>query len=96
MPPTRPRTLPSGFIPPCLPIKAPRPPAGAVWLHQIGQPVESILRISVLIDDILPFNPTQFPEGMNENVSQVGNGFTCGEAEPLPRAAMRPPRLPAA
>ena len=32
---TRPHTLPSGFIPPCLPTKAPRPPAGAVWLHEI-------------------------------------------------------------
>ena len=35
MPPLRPRTLPSGFIPPCLPTKALRPPAGAVWLHEI-------------------------------------------------------------
>jgi ATP-dependent DNA ligase len=35
MPPLRPRTLPAGFIPPCLPTKAPRPPAGAVWLHEI-------------------------------------------------------------
>jgi hypothetical protein len=26
---TRPRTLPTGFIQPCLPINAPRPPAGA-------------------------------------------------------------------
>jgi bifunctional non-homologous end joining protein LigD len=34
MPPLRPRTLPSGFIPPCLPTKAPRPPA-AMWLHEI-------------------------------------------------------------
>ena len=34
MPPLRPRTLPSGFIPPCLPTKALRPPAGAVWLHE--------------------------------------------------------------
>ena len=31
----RPRTLPVGFIQPCLPIKAPRPPVGAVWLHEI-------------------------------------------------------------
>jgi bifunctional non-homologous end joining protein LigD len=31
----RPRTLPSGFIPPCLPTKAPRPPSGAMWLHEI-------------------------------------------------------------
>jgi bifunctional non-homologous end joining protein LigD len=29
------RTLPAGFIPPCLPTKAPRPPVGAVWLHEI-------------------------------------------------------------
>ena len=35
MPPSRPRTLPAGFIPPCLPTKAPRPPSGAVWLHEI-------------------------------------------------------------
>jgi ATP-dependent DNA ligase len=27
----RPRTLPLGFIPPCLPTKAPRP----MWLHEI-------------------------------------------------------------
>ena len=32
---SRPRTFPSGFIPPCLPTKAPRPPSGAVWLHEI-------------------------------------------------------------
>ena len=32
---TRPRTLPVGFIPPCLPIKAPKPPTGAAWLHKI-------------------------------------------------------------
>jgi bifunctional non-homologous end joining protein LigD len=32
---SRPRTLPSGFIPPCLPTKAPRPPSGAMWLHEI-------------------------------------------------------------
>jgi bifunctional non-homologous end joining protein LigD len=30
----RPRTMPVGFIQPCLPIKAPRPPVGAVWLHE--------------------------------------------------------------
>ena len=35
MPPTRPRTLPVGFIQPCLPIKAPKPPTGAAWLHEI-------------------------------------------------------------
>src|SRR6478609_8846288 len=35
MPPLRPRTLPSGFIPPCLPTKAPRPPSGGLWLHEI-------------------------------------------------------------
>ena len=27
--------MPVGFIQPCLPIKAPRPPIGAVWLHEI-------------------------------------------------------------
>jgi bifunctional non-homologous end joining protein LigD len=37
--PTTPRrrdlTLPAGFIPPCLPMMAPRPPSGPVWLHEI-------------------------------------------------------------
>jgi bifunctional non-homologous end joining protein LigD len=32
---SRPRTLPAGFIPPCLPMKAPKPPSGALWLHEI-------------------------------------------------------------
>jgi ATP-dependent DNA ligase len=27
------RALPPGFIAPCLPTSAPRPPSGAVWLH---------------------------------------------------------------
>ena len=29
------RTLPAGFIQPCLPMKAPKPPSGALWLHEI-------------------------------------------------------------
>jgi hypothetical protein len=29
-----PRTLPAGFIAPCLPTKAPTP-SGDVWLHEI-------------------------------------------------------------
>jgi bifunctional non-homologous end joining protein LigD len=32
---SHPRTLPAGFITPCLPTKAPRPPSGAMWLHEI-------------------------------------------------------------
>src|SRR6478672_12179028 len=32
---SRPRTLPAGFIQPCLPTKAPRPPSGGMWLHEI-------------------------------------------------------------
>ena len=32
---SRPRPLPPGFIPPCLPTKAPRPPSDDVWLHEI-------------------------------------------------------------
>jgi hypothetical protein len=28
-------TLPAGFIPPCLPVKAPTPPSGGAWLHEI-------------------------------------------------------------
>jgi bifunctional non-homologous end joining protein LigD len=29
------RILPAGFVPPCLPTKASRPPSGAMWLHEI-------------------------------------------------------------
>jgi ATP dependent DNA ligase-like protein len=32
---SHPRTLPTGFIQPCLPTKAPKPPSGALWLHEI-------------------------------------------------------------
>ena len=28
-------SLPPGFVPPCLPTKAPQPPTGALWLHEI-------------------------------------------------------------
>ena len=28
-------TLPTGFIPPCLPMTAPHPPSGPLWLHEI-------------------------------------------------------------
>jgi ATP dependent DNA ligase-like protein len=28
-------SLPRGFVPPCLPIKAPQPPTGDAWLHEI-------------------------------------------------------------
>jgi ATP-dependent DNA ligase len=31
----RSRTLPPGFIAPCLPISGPQPPSGALWLHEI-------------------------------------------------------------
>jgi bifunctional non-homologous end joining protein LigD len=31
----RSRTLPAGFVPPCLPTSAPRPPSGPLWLHEI-------------------------------------------------------------
>jgi bifunctional non-homologous end joining protein LigD len=27
--------LPLGFVPPCLPTKAPEPPSGPLWLHEI-------------------------------------------------------------
>jgi bifunctional non-homologous end joining protein LigD len=27
--------LPAGFVPPCLPTKAPEPPTGGTWLHEI-------------------------------------------------------------
>jgi bifunctional non-homologous end joining protein LigD len=29
------RTLPAGFIAPCLPMKAPHPPSGPLWLHEV-------------------------------------------------------------
>ena len=29
------RSLPSGFVPPCLPTKAAQPPSGPLWLHEI-------------------------------------------------------------
>ena len=32
---SRPRTLPPGFIAPCLPTSATQPPSGEVWLHEI-------------------------------------------------------------
>ena len=28
-------SLPLGFVPPCLPTKAPHPPTGELWLHEI-------------------------------------------------------------
>jgi bifunctional non-homologous end joining protein LigD len=28
-------SLPFGFVPPCLPTKAPQPPTGDAWLHEI-------------------------------------------------------------
>src|SRR5262245_6044478 len=28
-------TLQSGFIPPCLPMTAPTPPVGPLWLHEV-------------------------------------------------------------
>src|SRR3954465_307046 len=30
-----PRALPAGFIAPCLPTKAPEPPSGTAWVHEI-------------------------------------------------------------
>ena len=33
--PPRPRTLPAGFIGPCLPSSAPQPRSGEEWLHEI-------------------------------------------------------------
>jgi len=32
---SHPRALPAGFIAPCLPPSAPRPPSGGLWLHEI-------------------------------------------------------------
>src|SRR5215471_11346598 len=28
-------TLPAGFIAPCLPMTAPSPPSGSLWLHEV-------------------------------------------------------------
>ena len=30
-----PRTLPAGFVAPCLPTKASTPPSGGLWLHEV-------------------------------------------------------------
>jgi bifunctional non-homologous end joining protein LigD len=30
-----PRCFPAGLIAPCLPVKAPQPPSGDIWLHEI-------------------------------------------------------------
>jgi bifunctional non-homologous end joining protein LigD len=30
-----PMPLPLGFVPPCLPTKAPQPPTGVLWVHEI-------------------------------------------------------------
>jgi hypothetical protein len=27
--------MPRGFVPPCLPTRAPQPPSGYAWLHEI-------------------------------------------------------------
>jgi hypothetical protein len=35
VPPSGATTLPAGFIPPCLPMNAARPPSGSLWLHEI-------------------------------------------------------------
>jgi bifunctional non-homologous end joining protein LigD len=32
---SRPRTLPVGFVAPCLPTKASQPPSGPLWLYEI-------------------------------------------------------------
>ena len=32
---SHPRTLPAGFIAPCLPSSAPQPPNGEDWVHEI-------------------------------------------------------------
>jgi bifunctional non-homologous end joining protein LigD len=32
---SRPRSVPAGFIAPCLPTNAPHPPSGEMWLHEI-------------------------------------------------------------
>ena len=31
----RPLTLPAGFVEPCLPLPADKPPSGANWIHEI-------------------------------------------------------------
>jgi bifunctional non-homologous end joining protein LigD len=39
----RTRSLPAGFIPPCLPTKASTPPSGGLWLHEIKHDVFRII-----------------------------------------------------
>ena len=38
------RTLPSGFIAPCLPSNAAAPPSGKLWLHEVSMTGSGLLR----------------------------------------------------
>ena len=40
----RPRNLPAGFVQPCLPMKAPKPPSGALWLQHDGLGSKAVRR----------------------------------------------------
>ena len=48
----RPRTLPVGFIAPCLPTRATQPPSGAIWLHEIKWAVAGVIRRAAGADAI--------------------------------------------
>src|SRR6516165_1125104 len=51
------RTLPAGFIAPCLPTKAHTPPSGRLWLHEIKHDGERVKLFSRRGDDLTSHFP---------------------------------------
>jgi hypothetical protein len=43
--------LPLGFVPPCLPTKAPQPPSGEAWLHEIKHDGVLACRVGQLVSE---------------------------------------------
>jgi hypothetical protein len=63
---------PSGFIEPCRPTKAPRPPSGPLWIHEIKH---DGYRLIVVRDGRLPRRPlARLDQGEEPKSSRVGQG----------------------
>ena len=77
----RPRTLPVGFIQPCLPIKAPKPPTGAAWLHELKH---DGYRLMARRDP--SGHPADHPEGqrLDDPLSASGRGREPSQGPLLP------------
>jgi hypothetical protein len=79
------RTLPAGFIPPCLPTSAPIPPSGDVWLHEIKHDGFRVIarktgkRVKLYSR---PGNDLTYRDGGNQLVAH-GNDFTISFAADL-------------